>query len=582
MKEKILKIIMVWLLCFTLVGCTSDQTSKKKTEGFDQFIESLPSRIYDGDDLDLNYTFNDPEKYGIERETYTLPASDAKSIKEGYKETRMLLKELEEYDYDALNEDQKLDYDILKSYLQTSLEMEDYIYFSNNYLGSFLGYQAQLPILLLEYTIHDEQDLLSYFNILKSAESCFKGYVENEKIRQDKGVGMYQIIIDKVMEQCDNFVAGDHQDLIDQMNEKIDQATFLTDEQKETYKQQNETYVNVNFVQAYRTLKEELSKIDAPDKELGLSSYKDGKKYYEALVKDTTGIDISIKELKEYLEDKMNEIQKDMIVFITKNPEAYDQIENATYSNDTNAKDVLDNLRESYTKYFPEIDELAYKIVTVPESMKDNFSPAAYLTSKVDLQDGEPLTIIINGEYDDSVFSTIVHEGYPGHMYQDNYFRLQNASTFRYLLTNVGYVEGWAQYVENHSYQFSSSTTPKALELLSYNSMYVNALLALKDIEIHYEGLTRKEFIEDLQAEFGDSLDEEALNKQYDIILETPANSLKYYVNAFYFQDYYDEAKEELKNKFDEKEFHKVILDVGPCNMEIVERQVEKYIESNQ
>lgn len=582
MKHRIIKILVVLTMMFSFAGCKSETPSNTNTKDFDTFIEALPQKVLDGDDLDINYYFNEPEKYGIERKLYTLPGASVEACKKGFKEVKELLKELQAFDYDSLSESQQENYDVLKAYLENNLLTEDYIYFENNMLGSFLGYQAQLPLLLNEFTINDEQDLLSYFNILETTEEKFLSYVEVEKERQKQGLGMYQIIIDKVIEQCDNYVKGDHSDLIDQMNKKIDQADFLTKKQKTEYKKKNEDLVNNHFVKAYSTLKKELSKIDAPDKELGLASYKNGKEYYALLVKQTTGIDISVDDLKEYLNDKMSEARDEMISYISDHPSVYtmiyaDETDNISYHNFTNANDTLEYLIDNYQKYFPKIDHVNYKFVQVPDSMKDSYSPAAYLTSKIDLKVDEKLTVILNGEYKDSIFSTIVHEGFPGHMYQDNYFKARNLPAFRYLLEHMGYCEGWAQYVENKSYLFAAEENQEMQEFMSYNSKYLYALLALMDLEIHYDGISRQEFITEIQKHF--ALDDDALSEQYDIIMETPANSLKYYVNSLYFEDYYNKAKDALGDKFDDVTFHKVILDIGPTTMDLVGKKVDQYIE---
>ena len=75
------------------------------------------------------------------------------------------------------------------------------------------------------------------------------------------------------------------------------------------------------------------------------------------------------------------------------------------------------------------------------------------------------------------------------------------------------------------------------------------------------------------------SMDEDTLKEQYDIIIETPGNYLKYYLNGMKYTDLYDETKKELKDKFDDKMFHQVILETGPSSFTILEKQIEKYIQ---
>ena len=51
------------------------------------------------------------------------------------------------------------------------------------------------------------------------------------------------------------------------------------------------------------------------------------------------------------------------------------------------------------------------------------------------------------------LFTTLAHEGFPGHLYQTVSFAENNPSNIRYLVTSSGYVEGWATYVESYGYE---------------------------------------------------------------------------------------------------------------------------------
>lgn len=47
-------------------------------------------------------------------------------------------------------------------------------YLSNNYLGSYLGYQAQLPLLLVEYKFRTKLDIENYFKYLDLVPETLK------------------------------------------------------------------------------------------------------------------------------------------------------------------------------------------------------------------------------------------------------------------------------------------------------------------------------------------------------------------------------------------------------------------------
>lgn len=578
MFKRITRFLLVIVISLGLIGCANNATP---TKAFDDFIKDLPKEMVASDSLDLNYEFNDPSKYGIKKEVASLPSSSKKESDTAYQDSERILKELESYDYDSLDDNQKLEYDILKDYLKRVLLTKDYFYLDNNFLGSFIGFQAELPFLLNEFTLNDKTDLESYLNILKTAKDTFKEYVENEKTRQKNDAGMSQVILDKVIEQCDNFVNSDVTYLVNELNEKIDKATFLTEEEKAKAKQDNENYTRNDLVQAYQALSEGLSSIKAKDADGGIAQQKNGKEYYEALFQKNCGIDMTIDELDTYLEEKMNYFSSEYLKLSKKyeNEDLWEKASTATYGEFTTAEENIDYLASRYALYYPDAGTMTYRVLSVPLEMQDNFSPAAYLTSKVDRRDDEPLAIIINGDYKPSIFTTIAHEGYPGHMYQDNYFKKLNVSTFRYLVDCKGYAEGWATYAEDRSYLLTESDNTDYLKAYSYNNKIISAFMARMDILVNYKGLTREEFREKIQSVL--SISDEQCDEQYDIFIETPTNSLNYYVNGFYFEDLYNKAQKALGDKFDEIAFHKVVLDTGSTSMIIVEQQVDKYIKEN-
>ncbi|MFV0395051.1 MAG: DUF885 domain-containing protein [Coprobacillaceae bacterium] len=578
--KKLYKIVLALILTFTLVGCTSDNKSEK--EDFTKFVEELPALLAGTNGFDLNYTFHNPSAYGIDKEVGDIEAATTKEYEESFTECKDLLKELEAFDYDSLTKEQQEDYDVLKDYLERQLLLEDYVYFDNNYLGSYIGMQAQLPIILLEFELHDKQDLETYLNVLKTAPEAFKGYADIERERQDEGVGMSQVLLDGVIEQCENFANGDVTFLVDEMNDKIDAAEFLSDAEKEEAKINNESYTKNEFVQAYTTLKEELQSITPDKADGGIADQENGQEYYEALFQNQCGFDWTIDELEDYLEEKESEYMSVVYKAMLKDPSIETTMFGQSYGTFNSAEENIDYLADKYTEYFPDAGMMKYRVVDIPESMQENFSPAAYLTSRIDRQDDEPLLILINGEYESSNFSTIAHEGYPGHMYQDCYFQQLDVSSFRYLLSCKGYAEGWATYIEGQAHWFTQEDNEDILEVYEDYQKLNHAMMAKWDININYHGMTREEFKAEIESMYGEGvLTDEELYDQYNILLENPTNYLMYFVNGLYMDELYNKAEEELGKDFDQVEFHEVILDIGSVSMTLLTEKVDAYIEEN-
>lgn len=578
--KKILSCILVFSLLLCLFACTQKDTEQIQKD-FDAFLEGLPSRFVSSDDMNLEFLFIHPEKFGFEKELLELPYADLNDYKESNEDVQKMLKELDEFSYKDLTVDQQLTYDIVKDYLIRTQMSEEYYYLDNSYLGSFLGLQAQLPLLLNEYTFESENDLLSYFHILETSPEMFKKYGEMEKERIDHDVGLSQDILDKVIQQCENFANDKEPFLIETINEKIDAVDFYNDQQKKEAKLKNEKLLKESFVKAYADLGKQLSTYHGKEESVGLAHLKNGKEYYEYLIHSQTGIDDSIEDIQSYFNKKLKESITEMTAFMMKNPEVSEDFDfgHLQYGSFDSFEENIDDLYVKMKNNYPNIDNVKYEVMVVPDSMKDNFSPAAYLKGKIDATENDINQIWVNGEYESSLFSTLAHEGFPGHMYQDNYFKRLNLPIIRYIIDYSGYSEGWATYIEmkSHLYADVSSTEAKKLELYALNTKATQCIIALMDIGIHYEGWSYDEYIQWTSQYF--DMDEDTLKEQYDIIIETPGNYLKYYLNGMKYTDLYDETKKELKDKFDDKMFHQVILETGPSSFTILEKQIEKYIQ---
>ena len=580
--KKIVSVVLGLLIILNVAGCTQEETkTTTKVKDFDAYIEKLPTLLMADDDMNLEFTFENPSNYGFKEKLLNLPYSDEDDYKESKKECEKILKELKSFDYDKLSDSQKLTYDILVDSLQRSAYQYDYYYFDNSYLGSFISFQAQLPLLLSEFTFERQNDLDSYFHILETAEETFLKYAEVEKKRQENNSGLAKNILEKTIEQCQNYTSGSDDYLIERINQRIDQVEFLNDEEKAAAKQKNQELVSVNLKNAYTSLGEELKTITPTNQDnKGLYFSPDGKEYYEAMLQGRVGTDMTVDEVKEYLQNKQIELIMEARTLLTDNPE----LQNVTgfsdlvYSDFTSVEETLDYLKTVIFQDFPEIDNLNYEIITVPDAWKDNFSPAAYLQGKIDAPIDTPELIYINGEYSQTLFDTIEHEGYPGHMYQHTYFKQQkNIPTVRYLIDYNGYSEGWATYVEWNGYKYAPVEDKTLLEYKSLNDRLTAVFICLMDIGIHYDGWDYDDYVDYWKNNFGE-VSEDTMLEQYNLFIETPTNYLQYYLSGFLFQDLYNKAEEELGEKFSSVDFHDVILSTGPSSFDILEKQVDSFI----
>ena len=149
---------------------------------------------------------------------------------------------------------------------------------------------------------------------------------------------------------------------------------------------------------------------------------------------------------------------------------------------------ILSTLSGKITKDFPPYPQIHTQIKYVQKSMEDYLSPAFYMIPAID-NTSENIIYINNGHLTDnlSLFTTLAHEGYPGHLYQNVYYASLHPNPIRCVLNYGGYTEGWATYSEMMSYYFSTLTKEQAT-IFQRNSSVILGLYALADMGIHYDG----------------------------------------------------------------------------------------------
>lgn len=206
--------------------------------------------------------------------------------------------------------------------------------------------------------------------------------------------------------------------------------------------------------------------------------------------------------------------------------------------------------------------------------MEDFSSPAFYLTPPLDTL--SPNAIYINGSSQVSeaeLFTTLAHEGFPGHLYQTLYFGKQQPSLIREFLGCSGYVEGWATYVESMAYGYGAeflNISPQVMELLNRNRSVSLCLYSILDIGIHYEGWTVQEVTNALSS-FGIA-SQDVCQEIFQYIVENPTNYLKYYLGFLNFTDLRATVENKKGTDFQLKDFHKKILEIGPAPFPVVKK----------
>ncbi|MEG0753982.1 MAG: DUF885 family protein, partial [Angelakisella sp.] len=302
-----------------------------------------------------------------------------------------------------------------------------------------------------------------------------------------------------------------------------------------------------------------------------------GKEYYEYLVQSGTGSDRTVTEIAEMLDNKLDSLMTTISFIVTSDRTVVDrfmepEIEHAS------PEEFMKALKEKTQEDFPPVNELKYDIKYIAPEMEEQSSPAFFIIPQMD----DPFNnqIYINRRYtdDDNVylFTTLAHEGYPGHMYQHSYYSATEPHPIRSVLNCQGYSEGWASYVENLSYEMAGLDDIPLIALLQADNMISLIMSSRADIGVNYEGWDKAE-LKAFLANYG--FDNDAtVDTVYMAVIQDPANYLNYGVGMLEMQQLRRYAERELGDSFDAMGFHSAILDVGPAPFSFVEKSVDAYI----
>ena len=566
-RKKYIDIFFFAISLMLLTACGGQQPKDENNE-FEAYTEDLFCSEVAANTISLHYTLKNPEDYGIT--DYEISPGNFESNPDVVKASAENMRQsLQTFSYDGLNLQNRITFDILEYQIRTAERNADYILYEEP-LELVSGVQTQFPVVMSEYRFYDRQDVETYLELLEKTGDYFDSLIKFEREKADAGLFMADYALDTVLEQCRAFLdMGDGNYLYSTFADRIEDVEELTKEEKSDYIQDNALAVSDCVFPAYENLISSLEELrGSGENEKGLVNLPDGADYYELVVRRSTGSDRSVEEMEDLTRRQ-----------ITDDLEAMEQVlgitteeaqEAAASMTQDSAGLILSKLQDGIKETFPEAPDTALEVKYVPEEMEDHLSPAFYMIPAID--NTEENVIYINRAHmndDLTLFTTLAHEGYPGHLYQTVYYESTDPDPVRSVMDFGGYVEGWATYAEMGSYYLTPLSKEQAV-LLQKNSSIILGLYALADMGIHYEGWSRMDTVA-FFSNYGIT-DTETIEQIYELIIGSPGNYLKYYIGYVEFLELKKDWAEEKGTEFSQKEFHEAVLEVGPAPFDIVEK----------
>ena len=543
----------------------------KSTGSFSEFCTTLFREEMKSNTMNLHFTLKDPKAAGIDSYEITLGSLSGDSPHNQSRQLKKLSEELKKYSHRSLKGKDRLTCRLLSDYISRQQNLAAYPYYDEPLTPSG-GVTSQLPVLLAEYTFRNTRDIKDYLGLLSQMDTYFLGILDYEQKKADAGLFMSDEACLKVIEGCEVFT--EHPDdnfLIDTFSNRLNAMDGLTDTQKNAYLKQHSKVLSDHVIPAYSQMIKGLTMLlGRGHNNWGLCNFPEGKAYYEAVVSADTGCDDSVEDLFSQIAKARREDLTFCQNLLEKNPKLASQ----SPKPDAALKEensMLSRLQKEILTDFPAPPQTEVEICHVDPALSEYLAPAFYITAPID--DISHNRIYINDAKNDTdiyYFTTLAHEGYPGHLYQTICTSSYGAPEVLSLLNYPGYTEGWATYTEMQSFYYAG-LDPDLASLLQHNQAATLSLYATADIGIHYFGW-EKEKNAAFWSEYG--VDDTATVKRItDLILEEPGNYLKYYVGYLKFRQMREQLALENKS-FSVSAFHEAILRTGPSPFSVLEETV--------
>lgn len=580
-------------ICFILLsgtilfGCgqASTQTSLKQKK-FDRFLNSCFKEYAAENTVTLHFKLSNPSAYGIKTPvspTYGDLSSDA--LKKNCSRSKELLQKLYTFPSSSLTKKQKLTWQIFQDYLNESIMNEKYILYSSP-LGTN-GLQSEIPVTLSEYRLDNEKDIKDYLSLVNQVPELFTQILDFEQERRNAGLISPSFVISDTIDQIDQFLNASEENnpLIQSFEDRLTEVESLSKDQKASYIANNRLLVTDKVLPAYKSLKTSLQAYTNDSKNTSskerLCEYKNGQDYYKFLLMSNVGTDFSPEDCITILESQLKNTVKDISSLTTKNKDLYTEYLSATPALSA-PKEIMNTLKNDSLIDFPEIKNISCQLKNVPDALSGTSACAFYLVPPIDSTKDNIIYINKSRVDSNELFSTLAHEGYPGHLYQTNYFLTTNPSPLRTFLHCAGYDEGWGTYAQLYSYNFiefknvDEQTTKQLRQLYRDNDLLSLSLSSLCDLYVNYKNYDENALANYLQT-YG--IDKDSAQNLYRYVIENPTTYLSYSIGYYELDQLKQTMSDSLGKAFKISDFHEAVLNVGSCNFSILRQEIEKETE---
>lgn len=512
------------------------------------------------------------------------------------------LAQLHEYPLDKQSPSQRLSTEVMDWFLKVQAEGEPFLYYDYP-VNQLFGVQNQFPSFMANtHRLLAPRDCDYYIKRLEAVPVKFDGLLEGLKLRQEKGIIPPRFVVEEVLKEMNDFVAtpAAQNILATSFKTRAAKIAKLTDQQRADYQQRVEAAINGSVYPAYHKLIDcfngLLPKTTTDD---GVWKLPNGDAFYAYKLKENTTTTLNPTEVHALGLSEVARIEAEMRSLLDANGFAGQPIGAAMkalgadprfqFPNDDNGRKqalaeytrLIDNALENSKQLFLTIPKAKVEIRPVPE-FKQATAPGAYYEGPA-MDGSRPGIFYANlrdmKEVPRWTMPTLAyHEGVPGHHLQiATAQELKGIPQFRKMIPFTAYAEGWALYIEWLAKQAGWYNNDPFGDLGRLQAELFRAVRLVVDTGIHAQHWTREQAIAYMLDKTG--IGEKEVKAEIERYIVSPGQACAYKIGMLKIQELRARAQRELGDKWNEREFHDVLLRNGALPLEILEQQVDSYIQ---
>ncbi len=513
------------------------------------------------------------------------------------------LKQLREYPLDRQSPSQKLSTRVLDWFVERQVEGEKW-QFHNYPVNQLFGVQNQLPSFMANtHRLLAKQDCEYYIMRLDAVPRKFDQLLESLKVREDKQILPPRFVVEKVLKEMSDFIAKPAGENILATSFKTRAAKIdkLTEAERSDFQKRVETSITSNVYPAYQKLIDYFKGIEPKTTtDDGVWKLPDGDAFYAYALHENTTTTLKPNEVHDLGLGEVTRIEAEMRAILDSNGfinvpigEAMDKLgkdPRFLYSNDDKGRAealaeytrLIDSATERCKQLFLTYPKAKCEVHRV-ETFKEATAPGAYYEGAT-MDGSRPGVFYANlrdmNEVPKWGMPTLAyHEGVPGHHWQISIAReLKGVPQFRKVIPFTAYSEGWALYAEWLAKQAGWYDNDPFGDLGRLQAELFRAVRLVVDTGIHTKHWTREQAIAYMREKTG--MGEKEVTAEIERYIVIPGQACAYKIGMLKIQELRTRAQNELGEKFDQREFHDTLLKNGALPLEILEEQVNDYIQS--